>query len=141
MKSDSEMTVKNVLVELCVQIKQRFDLRPSCLLAKLCILNPKIAQDITKSTKSVIDIPVQFPQVVCEADLDQLQDEWRVFRRAENPNRRSKYTRQGTGMPFKTSRMVFAKHDFLTCLHFSVTLQSYRILLQQLSGFSRKLTA
>ena len=78
---------KKVLVELCTQIRNRIDLDKNSLLAKLSILDPIYAQDLKRSPGSINDIAVRFPSVIDEEELDELEYEWRAFRRAEKIDR------------------------------------------------------
>ena len=68
------------LVELCNQIRKRFPFGEDGVIAKLKVLDPKIAHDLTQSPSSIISLAVHFPSIVPEHALNDLDDEWRSFR-------------------------------------------------------------
>lgn len=70
----------NFLVALCMQIKKRFPLEEQGIVASLGILDPAAAKDLTKSPSSIMNVALHFPHLVPEDQLDNLDDEWRLFR-------------------------------------------------------------
>lgn len=70
----------NFLVALCMQIRKRFPLEEEGIVASLGILDPAVAIDLTKSPSSIVNVALKFPYLVPEHQLDNLDDEWRLFR-------------------------------------------------------------
>ena len=68
------------LVQLCLQIKSRFDLRKECLIAKLRVLDPATAHNLQLSPPFISDIASAFPNIIPDDQLDTLDDQWRSFR-------------------------------------------------------------
>ena len=68
------------LIELSNQMRKKLPLEENGLIAKLNVLNPKIAQDLSQSPESIIPLEVHFPHVVPENKLNELDDQWRAFR-------------------------------------------------------------
>lgn len=67
------------LAESCTQIKKRFDFNEDGVIAKLSVLNPKLA--LTKNTlpTSIILLAVHFSSAVPEGKLNYLDDQWRSY--------------------------------------------------------------
>lgn len=64
------------LVELCVQIRQRFPLEEDGVLALLSVIDPKVALSPQQKVRSIAQLAINFPTLVKEPDLDNLQDQW-----------------------------------------------------------------
>ena len=73
-----------LLVELSVQIKKRFNFNENGVIAKLNVLDPKIAQG-PSPPDSLIPLAVYFPSVIAEDQLNNLDDQWRSFRNLRDP--------------------------------------------------------
>lgn len=63
------------LVELCIQIRRRFPLEQTSVLAQMQLLDPKQALELNKP--SIINLAIKFPTIVSEDNLDRLSDQWR----------------------------------------------------------------
>lgn len=50
------------------------------IIASLRILDPAVAIDLTKAPSSIMNVALQFPYLIPENQLDNLDDEWRLFR-------------------------------------------------------------
>ncbi|XP_068207490.1 uncharacterized protein [Palaemon carinicauda] len=68
---------KRFLVELCSQMKKRFNFKEDSILAMLSIMDPKEALSPQRGIKSIGKLAVNFPNLVKEEDLDELQDQWK----------------------------------------------------------------
>ena len=88
-ENDLKQSCKRFLVEICVQIRQRIDLNPNSLLAKIHVLDPALCKNTEVSPRSITDIAAHFPSLIPEGDLNQLDDEWRDFRQAETTTENS----------------------------------------------------
>ena len=69
---------KAFLVDLCLQIRDRFDMNPNGVLGRLKIINPRdaLGDGDTKRAASISALAAQsFPHLV--PDLDELDDQWR----------------------------------------------------------------
>ena len=73
-----------LLVELSIQIKKRFNFNENGVIAKLNVLDPKVAQG-PNSPVSLIPLAVYFPSVIAEDQLNNLDDQWRSFRNLRDP--------------------------------------------------------
>ena len=64
------------LVELCSQIKRRFDFSETSILSQMCVLDPKVAMSASnqRRPKSLAYLASKFPMLVEESQLDQLHD-------------------------------------------------------------------
>ena len=67
------------LKELCNQIKKRFCFQESSVLARLNVLDVKVALSAESRPRSVTPLAVSFPSVVAEDELDMLQDQWKLL--------------------------------------------------------------
>ncbi|XP_068211680.1 uncharacterized protein [Palaemon carinicauda] len=68
---------KRFLVELCTQMKKRFNFKEDSILAMLSIMDPKKALSPQRGIKSIGKLAVNFPNLVKKEDLDELQDQWK----------------------------------------------------------------
>jgi hypothetical protein len=68
------------LVELCVQIRKRFPLNEDSVIAKLNVLDPTIASNVSLSPSSLTGISSYFPNLVPPAEVNELDDQWRSYR-------------------------------------------------------------
>lgn len=66
----------NYLMELCVQIRERFSFDREGVLSMLQILDPKEALSCHRNLKAIAKLAVHFPTIVGYGDLDILQDQW-----------------------------------------------------------------
>ena len=66
------------LIELCVQIKQRFPFSDDNIIAKLKVLDPNIAHS-KNSLMSISSLETQFKTLIPENKLNDLDDEYRSF--------------------------------------------------------------
>ena len=66
------------LIELCVQIKQRFPFNNDNIIAKLKVLDPNIAHS-KNSLMSISSLATQFKTLIPENKLNDLDDEYRSF--------------------------------------------------------------
>jgi len=76
--------VLSFLVELCNQIKARFPLSSSSVLAQLNALDPQVATSLTNKRKSIIPLASHFPSLINERELDELADEWNALPQSRN---------------------------------------------------------
>ena len=69
------------LVELCSQIKRRFDFSETSILSQMCVLDPKVAMSASNQTrpKSLAYLASKFSMLVEESQLDQLHDQWKML--------------------------------------------------------------
>ena len=63
------------LIEVCVQIRNRFDLSKGSVLDLLSAIEPKSLLDHGNNLKSLVPLASRFPNIV--DDLDALDDQWR----------------------------------------------------------------
>ena len=63
------------LVQLCQQIKSRFELKADCLIAKTKVMYPVFAQESERSPPFISDIEVAFPLLKPEDRLDILDNQ------------------------------------------------------------------
>jgi hypothetical protein len=70
------------LIELCIQIRKRFDLTKGCLLDLIGVTEPKVALSQQRA-HSLINVAIKFRSSA--GDLDRLDDEWQslLLRREE----------------------------------------------------------
>lgn len=68
------------LVELCDQIRKRLVMDENSQLAKFNVLDPRISSNIKMSPLSIIPLAAQFPQLIPEEELNELDDQWRSYR-------------------------------------------------------------
>lgn len=66
----------NYLMELCVQVREKFSFDRESVLSMLQILDPKEALSCHRSLKAIAKLAVHFPTIVGYGDLDMLQDQW-----------------------------------------------------------------
>ena len=69
-----------VLVELAFRMRKRFLFSEDGIIAKLRVLDPKVASDTHQSPSTIIPLSVHFPPLVPEAILNYLDDQWSCFR-------------------------------------------------------------
>ena len=69
-----------LIVELSNQIKKRFNFDVNGGIAKLNVLDPKVAQAPDISPVSLIPLAVHFPSIIAEDKLNDLDDQWRSYR-------------------------------------------------------------
>ena len=69
------------LIELCSQIKRRFDFSETSILSQMCVLDPKVAMSVSnqRQPKSLAYLASKFPMLVEESQLDQLHDQWKML--------------------------------------------------------------
>lgn len=65
------------LVELCVQIRKRFDLSDDSVLSMISCLDPEEALSRNRRMFSLMKLAVKFPRLSPDAKLNDLDDEWR----------------------------------------------------------------
>ena len=67
------------LVELCVQIRKRFDFSEDSVLSMISCLDPEEALSPKRAMSSLVKLALKFPRLIPENDLDKLEDEWRAL--------------------------------------------------------------
>ena len=69
------------LVELCSQIKKRFDFSETSIWSQMCVLDPKVAMSASnqRRPKSLAYIASKFPTLAEESQLDQLHEQWKML--------------------------------------------------------------
>lgn len=67
------------LVELCKQIRRRFEFSNASVLSSLCVLDPHVALSPARSVHSLSALALQFPHIVPHKDIDMLDDEWNAL--------------------------------------------------------------
>jgi hypothetical protein len=74
-----KMDCLKFLTELCMQIKRRFPFDENDVIARLKVLDPKIASNLS-SPSSIANLAAHFKSIVSENKLNDLDDEYRSFR-------------------------------------------------------------
>ena len=69
-----------VLVELASETKKRFSLNMGSVFAKLGVLDPTVAREANQSPSTIATLAIQFPNLLCEPKLSELNYQWRSFR-------------------------------------------------------------
>lgn len=64
------------LVELCVQIRKRFDFSEDSILSMISCVDPQEALSPKRVMSSLVKLARKFPRLIPENDLDKLEDEW-----------------------------------------------------------------
>ena len=67
-----------------MQIRKRFPFEDDSVLALLQVLDPKLSVSPQRKIKSIIKLASQFPQLVKEEDLDDLDDQWQSLLHARS---------------------------------------------------------
>lgn len=65
------------LSDLCAQIRKRFPLTRDSVLAQMRVIDVEEALSHEKRIQSIIPLASNFPTLVCEIELDNLQDQWK----------------------------------------------------------------
>lgn len=78
------------LIELCTEIRKRFPLSSSSMMAQLKLLDPvkalgtRLAADPNYVRPSIVQLAAHFPNLVPEFQLDSIQDHWRTLHYAKD---------------------------------------------------------
>ena len=113
---------KRFMIEICKQIRRRINLDSQSLLAKLQVLDPSVAKDVTVSPRTITLLAAHFSSLVPKEQLNQLDNKWREFRQAKL----SQFT-QETSIPaywykLRNVKNALDQDKFASLSHFMTSL-------------------